>query len=494
MSNQILARYIPQSETLRSFHEDKESEVRVLVGPLGSGKTSAVAMELLDWICSVPYIQRGADRIRYSRFMVTRAHYAELTNTTLKDWLDIAGELGRMVYSKPPVHHLDFELPDGSIVLSQVIFFALDQFPKAPEKIRGFQLTGGWVSEAKEHSWPAVRMLLSRTGRFPRRYDLPEGKTYRRGLVLDTNAPPDRHWLGEIRKKPPKGWAVFNQPPAVVKISGRWTVNPRADNLRNLTDGYYARWLDAGSQENKNEDWIRANLANQGVLVLDGKPVHPDFSQSVHVSSTPLTPMVGVPLSFGVDFGRTPAAIFGQRQSNGQWLIFAEVAEYNMSVHQFAKRFLLPKIQSLLAEGYVFDMSYGDPAGSAEAQTRDESVYDILFEAGVTDVMPAPSNLLEPRLAAVDTLLTKIIQGEPAILIDPSCSVLIHGLAGGYHFRVVESAEGSQVYANRPVKTPSSHAVEALQYLLLGNGEGYIEDDRDIDYTKGWSDSKVGVA
>ena len=48
-----------------------------------------------------------------------------------------------------------------------------------------------------------------------------------------------------------------------------------------------------------------------------------------------LEPDPSVPIQVGVDFGLTPAAIFGQKLSNGQWVILHELVTFDMGLERF---------------------------------------------------------------------------------------------------------------------------------------------------------------
>jgi hypothetical protein len=63
------------------------------------------------------------------------------------------------------------------------------------------------------------------------------------------------------------------------------------------------------------------------------------------------------------------------------------------------------------------------------------------------------------------------VDGNPALLIDPSCRLWITGMQGGYQFKEVKTASG--MYAGGEiVKNRYSHPCEAGQYMLLGMGLG----------------------
>ena len=61
-------------------------------------------------------------------------------------------------------------------------------------------------------------------------------------------------------------------------------------------------------------------------------------------------------------------------------------------------------------------------------------------------------------------------EGKPAFLIDRRCSMLIKGFEGGYAYRRMEVS--GERFADKPDKNMYSHVHDALQYMLLGAGEG----------------------
>jgi hypothetical protein len=66
--------------------------------------------------------------------------------------------------------------------------------------------------------------------------------------------------------------------------------------------------------------------------------------------------------------------------------------------------------------------------------------------------------------------LNKMVEGKPAFLMDRRCQQLIKGFEGGYAYKRMEVS--GERYADKPDKNMYSHIHDALQYLLLGAGEG----------------------
>jgi hypothetical protein len=112
---------------------------------------------------------------------------------------------------------------------------------------------------------------------------------------------------------------------------------------------------------------------------------------------------------------------------------------------------------------------YGDPAGDFRAQTDESTPFQILRGAGLR-AFPAGSNSVDLRLEAVAAQLNKMVEGKPAFLIDRRCSMLIKGFEGGYAYKRMEVS--GERYADKPDKNMYSHIHDALQYMLLGAGEG----------------------
>ena len=74
----------------------------------------------------------------------------------------------------------------------------------------------------------------------------------------------------------------------------------------------------------------------------------------------------------------------------------------------------------------------------------------------------------------MDGTLRRIVNGEPALIIHPRCKILRAACIHKYHYRRMKLA-GVDRYAEEPEKiTPYADVADALQYLLLGGGEGRL--------------------
>jgi phage terminase large subunit len=127
-------------------------------------------------------------------------------------------------------------------------------------------------------------------------------------------------------------------------------------------------------------------------------------------------------------------------------------------------RFCREKLKPMLANRFpgMPVLVIGDPAGQQRAQTDERSVFDILKSEGFR-VVAAKTNSVVARLSAVDKLLTRVVDGKPAMLIDPECRDLINALRGGYRYKVKSSGD----VEDKPEKNKYSHIADAFQYACL---------------------------
>lgn len=438
--------------------------VSVIMGPLGSGKTFGCVDRILEQMTEQDTNDRG---MRPSRWFAVRNTYPDLTTTTIKDFMALFQDLGKLTMGglEPPTFRTNARLPDGSQLDSEVTFLALDR-DDAVRKIRGSQMTGVWLNETKELSKAVIDMLDLRHGRYPSMGDGGVDPTWH-GMLGDTNAWDEDHFLYRLLSTgdPPDGWRMFRQPGGVMRHpqTGEWIANPDAENLHNLPDGYYVRGM-AG----KDEDWIKVNLANEYGFVMDGRPVHPAYVDSIHCTQQPIEFNPKLPIHLGIDFGRTPAAVIAQFvPALGRLVVIDEFVTEDMAAVDFA-----PELVRYLKRNYPQQIiGWCDPAGDARGQATNDTPRQILVAEGLP-VLPAPSNDVTLRRAALARPLRRLcMDGKPAVLISPRCKTLRKGLAGGFCYRRLKVA-GQERYTEEPDKNRYSHVCEGLEYLELGLGEG----------------------
>ena len=450
--------------------------IQIIIGSLGSGKTIATCDKIIAHMSEQQPDSKGR---RLSRWVAARNSYPDLFSTTIKDWMEVNGDLGDFNQGSkaPPTHYLDFDLPDGTSVKAEMIFISFDR-PDHVKKARGLQLSGVWLNEVKELSKGVVDMLDLRHGRYPSKK---EGVTCSwHGMLGDCNAPDEDHWLYRMaEEEKPEGWSIFKQPGGLMMVNGKWVMNPLAENLSNLPPDYYTRGM-----QGKHEDWIKVNLANEYGFVASGKPVHPRYVDSVHCQDMEFTPHEDKDIVLGFDFGRTPACAFLQETAFGGWVVFDEFCADDMSAVTFA-----PELGKYLKRHYANHTfkGWGDPSGNSKGQATEMTPFKVVRSAGIP-CRPTQTNDPMVRRSAVEIPLREVgMDGAPRLIILPKAKMIRKGLAGGFSYKRVQVSTDER-YQDEPDKNMYSHPVEALEYALQGEGEGkQVLIPRGSDANSDWS-------
>lgn len=433
--------------TPAKFH-GSNARVRALMGPFGSGKSSACCWEIIR---RAHEQKPGPSGIRRSRWVIIRNTFPQLRDTTLKTWNDWFGDMPGRWYERDQT----WQIRPAEGVEAEIMFRALDR-PDHVRNLASLEVTGAWINEAREVPWVILEALDGRIGRYPaKRY----GGASWKGIILDTNpCDTDHWWFKKFEIERPKGWEIYRQP------SG---LSPDAENLQNLPSGYY-RDLAVG----KDSQWVKVYIHGDYGYVQDGRPVHPDYREDVNVSDEDLEPIPRVPLIVGMDFGLTPAAVIGQVTPRGQVRILEELVTESMGAERFGAE-LLRLIRRRFKRVDLIERWTGDPSGDSRAQTDEKTVFDILRALGIP-AQRAYTNDLGDRIDAVNQAIATMVGGEPGLLLSPRCHVLRRALGGGYRYRRM-LVSGHDRYEDKPDKNNGnefSHVAEALQYMLLGAGRG----------------------
>lgn len=461
-------------KTLAAFFLDR-SHVSGIRGPIGSAKTATAFQKIWQIACEQEPSPR--DGLRKTRWGFIRNTYGELEGTTVKDFLEQFPEeqYGEMYYSRPLEYHMAV-----ADVRAEMVFMALDK-PDDIKKLRSTQFTGFFLHEMQYLPKEIFDECESRVGRFPGPID---GRATWDGVIFDMNEPGEDHWLlpmtGEVpypegtpladQLRWPKDWKYFVQPPALVEVfhaDGKtirgYHINPEAENLKWLKADYYPNKI-----RGKDKAWIDSRLMNRISVWVDGKAVWPNFKVETHVAGEALKPVAGYPIVLGMDFGRSPAVVFAQFISN-RWYILDELCGYDVDTTEFA-----PQVKRKLDtrfRGFDFRI-WGDPKGADKTQNSTRTSYEIMESFGMR-VLPAPcgDNDLVIRLGAVTHALNGLHDGAPRVLLCPEhCRTLKVAMAGKYHFAKMKTAAG---YEEKPRKDKYSNIADALQYAVVGEGEGH---------------------
>jgi len=417
-----------------------DAKMRVLMGPVGSGKSVTCSFEIVRRATMQKPDKSGRRR---TRFAVVRETARQLQDTTIKTFLDWfpPGPCGRYLRTTKT-----YFLSIGDVE-SEIMFRALDDADDVAN-LNSLELTGAWFNECRDIHPDIVDAMSKRIGRFPSAKD--GGPTWF-GMWGDTNPPTmDTWWYYQMEKLDPKDgvslnenrWDVFKQP------SGR---SPQAENIENLPEGYY-------DTTGRSDDYIRVYIDGDYGLSLAGTPVYKYFRPDYHMAKASVRHISnGVrPLIVGMDLGLTPAAVIGQQDPRGRALILAECVSTDMGAQRFLRTMLKPLLTERFPGAPILVVV--DPAGTQRAQTDERSVVDIVRAEGLK-VIPARTNTISARVNAVDDFLMRQVDGDPAFLLDPSCTRLKAAMMGGYRYKPRGDGDID--------KNKHSHVAEALQYLML---------------------------
>jgi hypothetical protein len=226
-----------------------------------------------------------------------------------------------------------------------------------------------------------------------------------------------------------------------------------------------------------------------------GKKIYPEFHHATHVSRTSLMPTGPTEIIRGWDnTGLSPAIVLTYLTATGQWRIFKEFCFSDCGIMDATESMIL-WCNMHLPPGCRFK-DFSDPAGknrdSIKMSPRDyiinkgrELGQDIWLVDGIQS--------WKPRRESVAGRFTRSYNGEPAILIDPSCEVIIEGFNGGYAYREMANLPG--MFAEEAVKNHCSHIMDAIQYpatrlFMSGdhptagvNGVNYLDDEDSYGYS-----------
>src|SRR5512134_146058 len=275
-----------------------------MMGPMGSGKSTACAIEIGR---RAALQEPGADGVRRSRWIVIRNTLQQLMDTTFKTWC--------MWY--PPGAAGEWQVSNRTFILrfddieAEVLFRPLDR-PEDVQRLLSLEATGAWVNEFREVPLEIIHALAGRVGRYPAAED--GGATWR-GIIGDSNPPVhNTSWHEFLTEKLPANARFFQQPSAR---------SPLAENLEWLNQtpetmrmplhmrraagmGYYNNLM-AGA----TDDFIRVYVDGEFGRNMDGVAVYEQsFSERIgfsHIAAASLDPVPGptYPIIVGLDFGRT---------------------------------------------------------------------------------------------------------------------------------------------------------------------------------------------
>lgn len=404
---------------------DSNAFVRAIIGPVGSGKSSVCAIEILR---RAKEQARGPDGARRSRFVVIRNTYAQLRDTTRKtmeQWLPAA--LG--VWKEQQfTFHLKFTDVD-----SEVLFRALDR-PEDVKKILSLEVTGAYINEAREIPKDVFDVLQTRVGRYPS--TIQGGPTWF-GIFMDSNPWATSHWGYELfNRSPPEGFELFEQP------GGR---APDAENVANLPPGYYDRLtLGKDSQwigeyvDGKYPDHDKGSIYGELISKLEQRQAVLDFEH----------PKDGVFASFDLGISDATAVWFWRLNQHGM----PDLIDWHEATGKSADDYF----KILDGRGYAYSKIWLPHDARARTFQTGISTLELFMKRYPGLVAITPELSLEDGIAATRWMLERQVRIHAT-----NCA---EGLKRLRSYRY-EWDEVTKVFRKKPLHDWTSHTSDAARYI-----------------------------
>ena len=442
-----------------------------IVGPLGSGKTTADFMKL---IYMAQLQARGADGTRKTRCAIVRNTAPQLKDTTMKSWFN---------WFEPGVagtwHATDkiFDLKFGDVEC-EVMFRALDTAEDVA-RVLSLELTFAIVDEFREVPRPIIDALSGRLGRYPSKR---HGGATNHGMWGASNPGTEDVWwyehlhdpkisetiqlygptrelhLAKLRNRPASGITTryFHQPGGM---------SPHAENLENLPPYEHGnRSYYINQCVGKTPSWIKQYVDAEWGFSASETPVVKTFSADLHVAKstikfTPMLKLVG-----GMDPGLAGTRVtFGQEDLYGRLLVMGEVGATGMGVSRFIHEKLRPYLNT-----YFPDADFvlaPDPASANRSQVSETT--SVLIELRkYFQIKLETNNHLAPRIEAIEHFTSRNTEAGPALVIDKQmCPNLCRALAGGWRYEKVKRSSMDDEFKPAPEKNAHSHDGDSFGYL-----------------------------
>lgn len=464
------------------FH-DSRALIRMLRGPIGSGKTFAAWREVFTRAFNMPV---GDDGVARCYVIAARRTYRILKTSTIQSfWQALpAAWAAAGTFNKADMEFLlrtKIRRGDGEVTMVLKIQFLTFDSDKSLAQFKGAEFNVLYLNEAVEMNAMALQMGLSRLGRFPASVRPEQREDY---VILDTNSFDPAHPLypffydaavikenAAVAEMPVADFVeVFDYPSAL---------SPEAENLENLGADYYQKKMAGQTQQ-----YIDVMIKNKFGAVSDGRPCYGAFRADLHASEY-IAPDKDKPIFAGIDFGRDPAVVICQEDDEGNVVVVD--AEYRLGVEGATgiKEMLGVFAAKYSPTEYRWVTGAHDPAGAARTQVYDVSPETMLahFAAqfGVCKTERAVTNNVADRIEIVNKMFSEIgTKRIPQLRISYDRNnrglLWLIRACSKYKFAKIQGDSGvTDRHRDAPHKDEFSHIAEALGYSLLRPNGGARE-------------------
>lgn len=434
--------------TLKTFirdHRRGELFYDWVVGPVGSGKTTAIFFKLVYMtMLQAP----GPDGVCRTRAVIVRNTLPQLRDTTITSWnyWFRDGQAGKWYATQ---NKFVLQWSKGNVQYEcEVLFRPLDS-PEDVQRVLSLEVTFAVIDEFVQIPRQIVDALSARLGRYPAAKD---GGATNWGMWGSSNPDTEDNWWYEyLHNDLPENATYLVQPSGFA---------PNAENIENLPGGrgYYEN-----QAKGKSEAWIKQFIESEWGYSAEGRPVVQTFNPDIHVSSKPVMFDPNLPLVVGLDPGINGlAAIYGQEDLHGRLRVLGE----QIAVGYGAMRFVTDKMRPYISRrfpGAQVQLA-PDPAAASRAMSDEGTVVAVLRR--FYPCWMESNNRLPLRLNAIEHYTTRLTDVGAALVVDGAqCPVLVRALKGGWRYEL-NPRRGENVVKNAsPEKNDYSHPGDAFGYL-----------------------------
>lgn len=429
----------------------------LLNGPGGSGKTTASfkkalveAQRMRPW---------GANRVRRYVLGVWRNKYVNLWKATIPScWkvfprtLEGAGAKWTGASPREAEYFIPFEDRYGRIEI--IIRYRAFGDAMDPDDVLGNEFTDVYLNEWNTLPEELQIALMDRIGRDPP-FEM-SGRTGR--MFGDCNAPSVTEYVyRDFFEDVKPGHVLFRQPGGL---------HPDAENIQAVGRAYY---VNSARNNAHRKWWVKRMVHNQPGYTRANVPAWPEFDDDRNMATATIPVFKDLPLIWGVDGALTARGVLMQERHNGQLRILAETSIEPAGVAVLAERMLAIEALPRFAD-CEFVVSCDPSMKAGEEVEGEKSERMQLAEKLKRKVDLAPSQDPENRRDAIRSKIKHTTpDGEPGLLIDPSCKILRRAANETFHYRKIQGSDDIGQIA----KTLDGHTAEAAEYgaLLCGTAK-----------------------
>jgi hypothetical protein len=434
-----------------------------IIGPVGSGKTTGLFFKLVY----MAGLQEPSpiDGIRRSRAVVVRNTMPQLKDTTLVSWnyWFKDGQAGKWFATENK-----FLLRFGDVEC-EVLFRPLDT-PDDVARVLSLEVTFALIDEFVQIPNQIIEALAARLGRYPSKKD---GGATNWGMWGSSNPGNEDDWWFDYLQQciQMSDGVLADLARADQVLSGGRVTNgfyfeqpsgfsDKAENIANLPGerGYYTNLA-----KGKSEAWVNQFIRAMWGFSLNGTPVLTSFNRDLHVARLPLGYNPRLTLIGGYDPGMNGALILMQQDFDGRLAFLDEIITTGMGATRMVDEKLMPLLRNKYPALDWRDklIIVPDPAAASRTPTDERTVVQVLKQKKLkVDIVDA-NNRFQPRLEAIEHFTTRLIDGKPALQIDPGCKVTIRAYTTGWRYTVVRKGDGT---SPEPEKNKWSHPADAGCY------------------------------